>query len=188
MMKSELRVIALLITAAICMSAACRNKPAYSEMDANKTAKVENGNSGDQASVTPPPESVPAPSPPPPAQTRQFKPPTFLDTTNGSIKDLPSYPGARKTNQVIGPAEGTNAVTIVYTSADSMDKIAAFFERVIKSNKWVVSNKLIDPDVSEWVLKKGEDDNAKVSVNKDSKTGHMTIFMVRSEKLEQPPK
>jgi hypothetical protein len=69
-----------------------------------------------------------------------------------------------------------------------MDKIAAFFERVIKSNKWVVSNKLIDPDVSEWVLKKGEDDNAKVSVNKDSKTGHMTIFMVRSEKLEQPPK
>jgi hypothetical protein len=69
-----------------------------------------------------------------------------------------------------------------------MDKIAAFFERVIKSNKWVVLNKLIDPDVSEWVLKKGEDDNAKVSVNKDRSTGHMTIFMVRSEKLEQPPK
>jgi|SRR6185369_4784844 len=186
MMKRELRGIALLIIVPILMSVACRNKPAYSEMDANKTAKVENSNSGEQASVTPPPESAPAPSPPP--QTRQFKPPTFLDTTNGSIKDLPSYPGSRKTNQVIGPAEGTNAVTIVYTSADSMDKIAAFFERVIKSNKWVVSNKLIDPDVSEWVLKKGEDDNAKVSVNKDSNTGHMTIFMVRSEKLEQPPR
>jgi hypothetical protein len=184
-MKSELRVIALLITAPILMSAACRNKPAYSEIDANKTAKVENSNSGEQPSVTPTPEPAPTP---PPAQTRQFKPPTFLDPTNGSIKDLPSYPGARKTNQVIGPAEGTNAVTTVYTSADSMDKIAAFFERVIKSNKWVVSNKLIDPDVSEWVLKKGEDDNAKVSVNKDSNTGHMTIFMVRSEKLEQPPK
>jgi hypothetical protein len=183
MMKSELRVIALLITTPILMSAACRNKPAYSEMDANKTAKVENSNSGEQASVTPPPESAPAtsPSPPPQPQTRQFKPPTFLDPTNGSIKDLPSYPGARKTNQIIGPAEGTNAVTTVYTSADSMDKIAAFYERVIKSNKWVVSNKLIDPDISEWVLKKGEDDNAKVTVNKDSNTGHMTIFMVRSE-------
>jgi len=186
-MKSELRVIALLITAPILMSAACRNKPAYSEIDANKTAKVENSNSGEQASVTPPPQPTPSPVAPQP-QTRQFKPPTFLDPTDGSIKDLPSYPGARKTNQIIGPAEGTNAVTTVYTSADSMDKIAAFFERVIKSNKWVVSNKLIDPDVSEWVLKKGEDDNAKVSVNKDSKTGHMTIFMVRSEKLEQPPK
>jgi hypothetical protein len=69
-----------------------------------------------------------------------------------------------------------------------MDKIAAFFERVIKSNKWVVSNKLIDPDVSEWVLKKGEDDNAKVSVNRDSKTGQITILIVRSEKLEQPAK
>jgi len=184
-MKNELRVIALLITAPVLISVGCRNKPAYSEMDANKTAKVENRNSGEQASVTPP-ESAPAPPPPP--QTRQFRPPTFLDTTNGTIKDLPSYPGARKTNQVIGPAEGTNAVTIVYTSADSMEKIAAFFERVIKSNKWVVSNKLIDPDVSEWVLKKGEDDNAKVSVNKDSHTGHMTIFMVRSEKLEQPSK
>jgi hypothetical protein len=187
MMKTELRVIALLITTPILMSAACRNKPAYSEMDANKTAKVENSNSGEQASVTPPPEPVPAQSPPP-VQTRQFKLPTFLDPTNGSIKDLPSYPGARKTNQIIGPAEGTNAATTVYTSADSMEKIAAFYERVIKVNKWVVSNKLIDPDVSEWVLKKGEDDNAKVSVNKDSNTGHMTIFMVRSEKLEQPPK
>jgi len=186
-MKRELRVIALLITAPILMSAGCRNKPAYSEIDANKTAKVENSNSGGQASVTPQPESPPAPPPPPP-QTRQFKPPTFLDTTNGTIKDLPNYPGARRTNQIIGPAEGTNAVTIVLTAPDSMAKIAAFYEQVIKSNKWVVSNKIIDPDVSEWVLKKGEDDNAKVSVNRDSKTGQITIFIVRSEKLEQPPK
>ena len=185
-MKRDLRVIAFLITAPILMSAACR-KPAYSEIDANKTAKVENSNSGEQASVTPPPESVPSPPSAPP-QTRQFKPPTFLDTTNGSIKDLPSYPGARRTNQIIGPAEGTNAVTIVMTAPDSMAKIAAFYEQVIKSNKWVVSNKLIDPDVSEWVLKKGEDDNAKVSVNRDSKTGQITIFIVRSEKLEQPSK
>lgn len=187
-MKRELRVLAFLITAPILISAACRNKPAYSEIDANKTAKAENSNSREQASVTPQPESAPAPSPPLPPQPRQFKPPTFLDTTNGSIKDLPSYPGARKTNQVIGPAEGTNAVTIVMTATDSMAKIAAFYEQVIKSNKWVVSNKIIDPDVSEWVLKKGADDNAKVSVNRDSKTGQITIFIVRSEKLEQPPR
>ena len=185
-MKRELRVIALLITAPILMSAACRNKPAYSEIDTNKTARAENSNRGEEASAPPPPESAPAPSPPPPKP--QFTPPKFLDTTNGTIKDLPSYPGARKTNQVIGPAEGTNAVTIVMTATDSMDKIAAYYEKVIKSNKWVVSNKLIDPDVSEWVLKKGEDDNAKVSVNRDSKTGQITIFIVRSEKLEQPPK
>jgi len=185
MMKRELRVIALLITAPILMSAACRNKPAYNEIDANRAAKAENSNSGEQASVPPPPESAPAPSPPP---KPQFRPPTFLDTTNGSIKDLPNYPGARRTNQIIGPAEGTNAVTIVMTAPDSMAKIAAFYEQVIKSNKWVVSNKLIDPDVSEWVLKKGEDDNAKVSVNRDSKTGQITIFIVRSEKLEQPAK
>jgi hypothetical protein len=187
-MKRELRVIALMIAAPILLSAGCRHKPAYSEMDANRAAKVENNNSGEQASATPP-ESVPAPpAPAPQPQARRFSPPTFLDSTNGAIKDLPIYPGAQKTNQVIGPAEGRNAVTIVLTSSDSMDKIAAFYERAIKNNKWVVVNKVIDSDVSDWTLKKDEDDNAKISVNKDSKTGRITIFMVRSEKLEQPPK
>ena len=39
-----------------------------------------------------------------------------------------------------------------------MDKIAAFFERVTKENKWTVINKIIDPEFSEWNLKKGPDD------------------------------
>lgn len=186
-MNRELRFIALLIASTVMFSAGCKHSPAYSDMDANRSAKVENKNSGEQASATTP-EAVPAPSAPAPQPSRQFKPPTFLDTASGTIKDLPIYPGARRTNQIVGPAEGTNAATIVLTTSDPMDKIAAFYEQAIKSNKWVVVNKVIDPDVSDWTLKKGEDDNAKVSVNRDSKTGRITIFMVRSEKLEQPPK
>jgi len=69
-----------------------------------------------------------------------------------------------------------------------MEKITAFYEQVIKANKWTVVDKLIDPELSEWVLKKGEENSAKVQVKKDLKTSTMNIVIVRGEKLEEPAK
>lgn len=69
-------------------------------------------------------------------------------------------------------------------SNDPMDKIAAYYERVIKDNKWTVTDKIIDPEFSEWNLKKGDDNNAKVQVKKDQQSGAMNIVIVRAEKIE----
>ncbi len=88
----------------------------------------------------------------------------------------------------IGPMQGMNTMSLGFTTRDPMDKITAFFERVIKENKWTVADKVIDPEFSEWTLNKGEDNNAKVQVKKDQQTGALGIVIVRSEKLVAPSK
>jgi hypothetical protein len=65
---------------------------------------------------------------------------------------------------------------------------ASHYERVIKDNKWTVIDKVIDPEFSEWSLKKGEGGSAKVQVKKDQQTSAMNILIVRGEKLEEPGK
>lgn len=79
-------------------------------------------------------------------------------------------------------------MSLGFTATDPMDKIAAFYEKVIKDNKWTVIDKIIDPEFSEWNLKKGEDNSAKVQIKRDQQTSLMTIVMVRGEKLEAPSK
>ena len=79
-------------------------------------------------------------------------------------------------------------MSLGFTTTDPMDKITAFFERVIKDNKWTVIDKIIDPEFSEWTLKKGEDNSAKVQVKKDQQTGALNIVMVRGEKLDAASK
>jgi hypothetical protein len=69
-------------------------------------------------------------------------------------------------------------------SGDPMDKITAFYERAIKENKWTVIDKIIDPEFSEWSLKKGDEQSAKVQVKKDEQTGAMIIVIVRGEKMD----
>jgi hypothetical protein len=186
-----------LVTAVIAVSAGCARKPAYSDMEPAKSSRDQNQNQnqsdGEQASAPsaaleqPPataagaqPEAAPAAVP--------VKRPSFLDEATGGIKDLPSYPDSYRVSVQVGPIQGLNTMSLGFTARDPMDKISAFFERVIKDNKWTVSDKVIDPEFSEWTLAKGADNNAKVQVKKDEKTGAMTIVMVRSEKLESAGK
>jgi hypothetical protein len=191
-MKREVRLL-LLLTLAVIVTFACRHKPAYSEMDANKTARSENRNSKIQPGATPstavespaPSPAQPAPSPP---QVGSFKTPRFLDQTRGEIKDLPSYPRAQRINIQMGPNQGVNTLVLVLQTADSMDMVAAFYEGAIKNNHWTVINKTIDPEQSEWILKKGEENGAKVQVKKDPQTRRMNIIIFRGEKLEEPSK
>jgi hypothetical protein len=199
-MNKKARLLCLSLAAAVIAGlAGCTHKPAYSEMDANRMSRNQNQNSnqsaeGQTAASTPAPaepaateKPQPAPAPPPAA----FKSPSFLDPVKGEIKDLPAYPHAQKVSSQIGPMQGVNTMSVALTTPDPMNKIATFFERVIKDNKWTVIDKIIDPEFSEWNLKKGEGDTAKVQVKQNQSTcitcrGTWIIVMVRGEKLEGP--
>ena len=85
--------------------------------------------------------------------------------------------------------QGVNSMSLGLRTGDPMDKITAFYEKVIKDNKWTVTDKIIDPELSEWSLKKGESNSAKVQVKKDEQqTSIMNIIIVRAEKMEEPAK
>ena len=86
-------------------------------------------------------------------------------------------------NVQFGPVEGVNTMALGLRTKDSMDKITAFYDQVIKANKWTIVDKLKDPELSEWNLKKGEENSAKVQVKKDLASGTMNIVIVRGEKL-----
>lgn len=194
-MSREVRIfgVCLLVTV-MTLWTGCARKPAYSEIDANRGTVKENQNqpnasqaaspgASSQPSATEPEATSPASTPSTPASAPTTKRPSFLDDATGGIKDIPSYPGAFRVNMQVGPVEGVNTMALGLRSRDSMDKITAFYEQAIKANKWTVVDKLIDPELSEWNLKKGEENSAKVQVKKDLTSGAMNIVIVRGEKL-----
>jgi hypothetical protein len=194
-MNREVRRMCLtLVTVVIAGLFGCAHKPAYSEMDTNKSSRNQNQNQNQTAEgqataavpSTPQPPTDPAQTAP--ATPAPFKSPSFLDQASGGIKDLPAYPNAARLSVQIGPVEGVNTMSLIYGTHDPMDKIATFYTRVIKDQKWTVSDKILDPELSEWTLKKGEDNSAKVQVKKDQKTGSFNIVMVRGEQMEAPKK
>ena len=199
-MNKEVRLLGLLIVTVVfaVWTGGCRQKPAYSEMDTKQGSNNQNQNQNqNQSAESQPAASIPTPPPSAPADAAQPAPPpagatinspTFLDPSTGGIKDLPSYPGAYRVSVQIGPIQGFNTMSLGYTSGEPMAKISAFYERVIKDNKWTVMDKLVDPEFSEWNLKKGEDNTAKVQVKKDPQTNAFTIVMVRAEKETTPTK
>jgi hypothetical protein len=194
-MSREVRIFGVcLFVMVMTLLTGCARKPAYNEIDANRGTVKENQNQpnasqaastspSSEPSATEPATSSPASSasttttPPPP------KRPSFLDEATGGVKDLPSYPGAHRVNVQFGPVEGVNTMALGLRTKDSMDKITAFYDQVIKANKWTIVDKLKDPELSEWNLKKGEENSAKVQVKKDLASGTMNIVIVRGEKL-----
>ena len=190
-MSKEARLLRVFLAVVLAGLAGCAHKPAYSEMDPNKAAANNNQNQnqnlegqGTQAATpaAPSPAEAAQPAAPPPNQT--IKSPSFMDPAKGDIKDLPGYPRAYRVSAQIGPMQGVNTMSLVLRTTDPMDKIASFYERVIKENKWTVTDKIIDPEFSEWNLKKGEENSAKVQVKKDLQSGAMNIVIVRGEKID----
>ena len=142
-MKIQERFLWVLLAAMIVGSGACRHKPAYSDIDANKASRNQNQNGESQASsAQPAPAESPAataPQPSPAAPQRpSFQSPSFLDPTRGGIKDLPSYPNAQRVHVQIGVVQGVNTATLVFNTGDPMDRIAAFFDQAIKNSPWTV--------------------------------------------------
>jgi hypothetical protein len=195
MNKVAIYLFLSLVTIVIAASAGCSHKPAYSDLNTNKSSRDQNQDNNKSVEGGQTSAPAPAAEPQPPTEVAQpetaptaapFKNPSFLD--EGQIKDLPSYPNAYNASVRVGPIQGVNTMSISLISKDPMDKISAFFERVIKDNKWTVSNKTIDPEFSEWSLAKGPDNSAKVQVKKDEKTGAMNIVIVRGETMDPAAK
>lgn len=187
-MKIGARLLGLsMVAITIAGLSGCARKPAYSEMDPGGMSRNQNLNKNSEgqssSSTLPGSETGAAQTPPVP-----FKSPTFLDQATGGIVDLPTYPNARRLNVQLGPIQGLNTMSLAYGTNDSMEKISAFYEKVIKQNKWTVNDKTLDSELSEWNLKKGEDNIAKVQVKKDEQTKGFVIVIVRTEKLDAPGK
>jgi hypothetical protein len=185
-MKIQVRFLWVL-PAAVIFASGCQHKPAYSDIDANKNSRNQNQSGESQASsAQPAPAESPA-APPPAAPPRpSFQRPSFLDG-RGEIADLPNYPKSQRVNVQIGAVQGVNTATFVLTTSDPMDRIAAFFDQAIKNNHWTVTDKMLDPELSEWTLEKGKDNSGKVRVSKDQ-TGRMNIIIIRGEKVQEPGK
>jgi hypothetical protein len=185
-MRKQFSLIPLAVVLAL---GACQHKPAYSDIDPNKT-KAQNQNTEGQPTAT---DANPAESPTPPAaQPSPAAPqrptlPSFLDQARGGIKDLPTYPRSQRVNVQIAPVQGFNTAVFMFSTPDPIEKVAPFFEQAIKDNHWTVVDRVNDPEYSEWTLEKGKENSAKVRVSKDQ-NGKMTIMFIRGEKIPEPAK
>src|ERR1051325_7997947 len=166
-------------------------KPAYSNINTSREVSEANENGGQPA--TEPGDAVsgqtnssaqPAEAQsqqPAPAQPEPFKQPKFM--VNGEAKDLPNYPNAITKSMQFGPVQGTDTMSLVLETRASMDHIAAFYDKAIKSNGWTVDSRTFDPEFAEWNLRKTFDNEGKVQVKKDPRTKAMNIVIVRTEKI-----
>ncbi|HKP85527.1 MAG TPA: hypothetical protein VJZ26_05495 [Blastocatellia bacterium] len=167
-------------------------KPAYSDINPDQSARNENQNSSGQPTA---PTEAGGQQPGSPAQpaapeTKPFKVPDFLDQATGQIKDLPSYPQAIRQNIQYGPVDDQgvmkDTMSLLLVTGDAMDKIADFYDKSIKSHGWTVTDKLRDRELSQWTLKKGNTDEAKVEVKKDAKSLAMYIALARTQVQPKP--
>ena len=170
---------ALIIMAAI----ACRQKPAYSDLElgpsasnshnnANQAVPALNANVNDAEAAARNSNSQPAP----------FKLPSFMDERTGEIKDLPAYPGSYRTNAQYGPDRGMNVALVALQTVDSVDKIAAFYNNAIKSNGWTVVSKAQEPELYKIELKKGDIHYGSVQAQKNPLASTVDILLSRIER------
>lgn len=168
----------------------CGNRPAYSNINTSREVREANQNNGQPAGASTGVDAGQTNTPAQPAeaqaqqpQSQQFKPPKFM--ANGEAKDLPNYPQAIMKSIQFGPMQGTDTMSLVLETRDSMDKIAAFYDKAIKSNGWTVDSRTFDPEFAEWNLRKPFDNEGKVQVKRDPRTKAMNIVIARTEKITE---
>ena len=185
-------IICFALAVSLCAAACGPRRPAYEAINTNQAAPANqtpdatagaaspvNANApAAPAGQTTPVETAPAPA---------FRMPAFMDTAKGAPKDLPSYPGGTILNVQYGPQADTDTFSIAIQTNDPMDKITAFYDKAIKSNGWDVSQRQVDPEYSEWLLKKNANDEAKVTVQKARQGNLFVIVAARTAKQAQPP-
>jgi hypothetical protein len=184
--------------AAFFVVAGCSRKPAYSNVNANKTrpeAETAQAGEGEQppaadAAAANPPAQTPAGEIPPAQvaakQPAEVKPPWFVDTEKGAAKDIPNYPKAARQSIMFGPLGGVETLSLVLESSSAMGAIADFYDKAVKDNKWTVVDRIRDPEVCEWILKKGEAGEAKIQIKKNPNGNTHFIVIARTEKTAQP--
>jgi hypothetical protein len=112
----------------------------------------------------------------------KFSVPEFMNGARAEPRDLPGYPRARKGQVRFGPYQDKQIFAATLTTRDSMDRVAAFYDDVLKSNGWKVSSRIVDPEYSEWIFRKDNDaeDEGKVVVQKEPSGNGLTISIART--------
>jgi hypothetical protein len=181
------QLFALILAAGLGVAACGPHGPAYRDINTNQPAKPEQPAPA-TANEPPPASGANSAEPPQPAKTQPpaFRVPPFMDAGKGYPRDLPNYPQAQTMNIQYGPYGDTDVFSISMHTRDPMDKVVAFYENVFKGNGWTVANRLVDPEYSEWALKKKEGDEAKVTVQKDKQSNNgFFIAVARTAKQQQ---
>lgn len=185
-------MICLALVACLSVAACGPRQPAYKDVNTNQPAPSAN-----PGMIAPPPANANV-SPAPTGESAQaaaaqpatIKMPAFMDTAKGAPKDLPNYPGAAIVNVQFGPQQDAEIFSIAMQTGDSMDKIAAYYDKIIKSNGWDVTQRQVDPEYAEWMMKKNASDEAKIVVQKPKQGNRPTnMFMIvaaRTAKSAQP--
>jgi hypothetical protein len=151
----------LTLIVAIVMAGGCGHKPSYSQMETDQSGKASNQNAV-ASSAAEKPVPLPDPSAQPLEITPQdprnqqagVPPPSFFDSKSGQIKDLPSYPRARRVRLGFGPMSGFETMILQLTTRDPIDKVVAFYDQAIKSNGWSVVENSRDTNNYQWTLLK----------------------------------
>ena len=175
----------MLLLAALTVGAtvACRQKPAYSDMQLGPSAS-NNQNSANQPAPALNANDAGAAARNSNSQAAQFKLPLFIDERTGEIKDLPTYPGAYRSNAQYGPQKGADSAFVALQTGDSIEKVAAFYNNAIKSNGWTVSTTTHEPEFYQIDFKKGDTHQGTVQARKNPQTGYVDIGLSR---VEWPP-
>jgi hypothetical protein len=194
------KFVSFLLACAICAAVVgCARKPAYSNINVNATrgggptqASADQSANAAAPAADPAAESsaarpdLPPSAQPPPqesARPTEIKMPAFFDAQTGEVMDLPSYPKSQRISIQYGPIGGEgDMASLVLAAPGSMDSIAAFYDKAIKSNGWELTVRNRDPEFSEWKVKKGDKDEGRVTVRKDPAKGGLTIQIVRTAK------
>jgi hypothetical protein len=183
-------------------SLACASrKPAYSNINTNQPERTsaENGNEQPasaaskieevaKAAEAQQPPASPQAQPPGSPQPDKNRFPSFLDQAKGEIRDLPSYPNATRLNLQYGSTSGYDTMVVALHTGDPVSKIAAFYDKAIKSNGWTVTATARDDEAAEWSLKKGDNHEGVVKVLKDTSARRFIVSLHRFEKLPGAPK
>lgn len=113
-----------------------------------ESAKAEEPPAAPAAAEPAEPPAVPPPPPPPPA-----RPPALTD----DVADLPPYPGAERTKREVetGTYEWSRTVEMEFVAKDTLEKVRAFYLRVIRENGWDVIGVREKDDEAGWKLAKG---------------------------------
>lgn len=184
----NLKALVLVVAMGLSVTACGPRKPAYSDINTNQPARPEAPAATSEPAQSPAGGAAPtAPAQPPPAPPTAFRMPAFMDAAKGYPKDLPNYPQAATVNVQYGPSGDFDTYSVSLRTGDPMEKIAGFYDQMVKSNGWTVSSRLIDPEFAEWVLKKSDSDEGKVTVQKEKKGNTFIIVTARAGKPPQKP-
>ena len=112
----------------------------------------------------------------------KMKIPSFLDMSTGGITDLPAYPNSRRYNIQYGPMQGADSAMVIYMTPDPMEKVATFYEGVVKRHAWKVVSNVKEPESIDMKLTKGGRDEAILRFKKNLDQRVTEILISRIQK------